>query len=128
MQAPKASSAEYTVHQGSLNQYLDQCDVEFFNIYASQSLNLPDAAFGEYYGECAPTTCNYVEVRTLTPTELITLILGLAGGLVAVMKAGALGMGKAIFRSGKDMVIAAGSSMNLTQAEPQAKPPRQEGV
>lgn len=98
LQTPKASSSDYTVFDGPFHEYIDVCDEAFFSLYDKEDLALPEVAFSEYFDQCAPTECSYVEIRRPSVTELIALMLGLLGGLTTVIRVGVGVVGKKLFR------------------------------
>lgn len=87
-----------------MHGYLIKCDLEFFELYVDANLTLPSEAFGEYFDQCGPTECNYVEIRRPSATELITLTLGLLGGLVTVIRAVVGAVGKKLIAERKTSV------------------------
>lgn len=78
--------SEYTLYNGTFDEFLGFCDQSFAQAYDSPKTVLPDASFKEYFETCNPSSCEYVEVRTAGPVELITLTVGLLGGLITVIK------------------------------------------
>lgn len=93
-QTPKTTDAEYTVFDGSLQEYLGTCDSVYFELYDKSDLALPSNAYAQYFEQCAPAECTYVEVRKPGFAELLTLTLGLLGGLITIIKAAAGVIGK----------------------------------
>jgi hypothetical protein len=64
--------------------YTDFEDV-FRNLFDAQLT--AESNYENYYAECAPSSCTWTEVRRRSPAEVITVILGLYGGLDTGLKA-----------------------------------------